>query len=383
MPSSTFTPSATFTPTVTLTATFDATRAAELLMTRAAERFLTEQAQLPTWTPPPTNPPTRTLAPTLDVTPTFITVTAAVTEIGLLATPVPSTPEPAPDAPTATAAELPTLAPLLPTPLPPEIVQQGFITPIPQPITFSYSPASVTSYVFEIAPGTAFTFNGATVTGGVRRYAANPAFPGSFVYTDLTGMVRYAPPGSPEGVLTDSPFFDGFSPGSEAENKNRVVDIGWAPNGQWFYFIVSPPPGTAFGDTIDAGLWFWQPGMTDFGRTFPLLHDCLAEWRSCELVQGRPANQWRTLKAEFSPDSTRVLATLALPEEGRQALAVVGAITDPFLANNAPAIVRYDSGYWTADGRIIVSGRSPATGNVVIAVTDSALNNEQVLFDAT
>nr|MCU0512873.1 hypothetical protein [Anaerolineae bacterium] len=32
---------------------------------------------------------------------------------------------------------------------------------------------------------------------------------------------------------------------------------------------------------------------------------------------------------------------------------------------------------------IIVSGRSPATGNVVIAVTDSALNNEQVLFDAT
>src|SRR5262249_19086857 len=98
---------------------------------------------------------------------------------------------------------------------------------------------------------------------------------------------------------------------------------------------------------------------------------------------GRPANQWETIKAEFSPNSSLVLATLWLPEEGRQALTVVGAITDPFIANNAPAFQRYDSGYWMSDGNIVVSGRRPSDGRVIIGIPDSFLNNEKVIFHAT
>jgi hypothetical protein len=222
--------------------------------------------------------------------------------------------------------------------------------------------------------------NEATVTGGVRRFAANPRFPGSFVYTDLTGMLRFAPPGSPEGPMSDSPFFEGFSPGDANNNKNFVRDVGWAPNGQWFFFIIDPPGGQP---NIDAGVWFWQPGMTDVGRTFTLARDCLPGYASCDIVSGRPANAWKALKAEFSPGSTLLLITYNLPEEGRQGVAVRGAVTDASYANNAPDIHRYDTAWWLGDGRIIASGRRPSDGRVVIAITDQFLNNEEVIFDAT
>jgi hypothetical protein len=106
--------------------------------------------------------------------------------------------------------------------------------------------------------------------------------------------------------MSDSPFFEGFSPGDANNNKNFVRDIGWAPNGAWFFFIVDPPPGQP---NIDAGVWFWQPGMTDSGRTFTLARDCLPGYASCDIVSGRPASAWKALKAEFSPGSTLLLIT--------------------------------------------------------------------------
>src|SRR5690606_23371338 len=124
-----------------------------------------------------------------------------------------------------------------------------------------------------------------------------------------------------------------------SQNKNYVRDIGWAPNGQQYFFIVSPPSGHP--DKQGAGLWFWQPVDAGAGRTYELLVDCMPgyEATSCQLVQNRPSDYWESLKGQWSSNSGRILVTLNLPTEGRQALTVVSAVTDHGYKINAPEFV--------------------------------------------
>jgi hypothetical protein len=291
-----------------------------------------------------------------------------------------STPQLVENAPTNAPAATPTPQGFTPTPLPPDIVQQGFLTPLPPPPQVVFNSGNINTFNFQVGPGQPFTFNGATVTGGVVRFASNPRFEGSFAYTDTLGNIRFAPPGGGEEIMGDSPFHQGYETSSAAANKNFVSDLGWAPNGQWFYFIVSPPPGT---DSNDPGVWFWQPEVTGSGRTFLLLRDCYRGLGGCGLFNTQPWGEWRSIKAQFSPNSAYLLVTLELLSEGRQAIAVVPVIQDPNFARNLPNIVRYDSGRWLSDGRLLVSGRRPSDGRVVIAITDVGFSYEEIIFDAT
>lgn len=372
------TPSETYTPSPTFTPTFDLTQEAALQLTLIRQGQLT-QAALPSWTPVATNVPTRTLD-VLDLTPNVITATPGGPAFPDNLNGITSTPEIVGNVATP-AQEFPTQVPT-PTALPPEIIQRGFPTPLPAPRYQPYSTTNLSTYRFSVQPGMTFAFNGAMVTGGFSQFAANPAFPGSFVYVDLLGVPHFAPPGGSETPLNQSPFFEGYTVASIEENKNRVRDIGWAPNGQQYFFIVDPPNTNP--DKQGAGVWYWQPNDFGAGQTYELLVDCMPgyESSSCQLVSNRPADYWQSLKAQWSPDSNRVLVTLWLPNEGRQALTIVNAVTDHGYKANAPEFYRYEYGYWTPDGRVVVSGRQP-DGTVIVGITDGNLNNTQVLLNAS
>jgi hypothetical protein len=378
IPTETFTPSITPTLAPTFTPTFDLTQSAALQLTLIRQGQLT-QAALPTWTPAATNEPTRTLAPQ-DVTPNVITATPGGPEFPDNINGITSTPEIVANLATP-AEEFPTLVPT-PTALPPEIIQRGFPTPLPAPRYQPYSTTNLSTYRFSIQPGTTFAFNGAQVSGGFSQFAANPVYPGSFVYIDLVGIPHFAPPGGSEGPLSESPFYDGYSVPSLEENKNRVRDIGWSPNGEQYFFIVDPPNANPVKQ--DAGVWYWQPNDFGAGHTYELLVDCMPgyESSSCQLVSNRPADYWQSLKAQWSPDSGRVLVTLWLPNEGRQALTIVNAVPDHSYKTTAPEFTRYEYGYWTPDGRVVVSGRQP-DGTVIVGITDGNLANTQVLLNAS
>ncbi|MGB1287261.1 MAG: hypothetical protein ACPG7F_12050, partial [Aggregatilineales bacterium] len=240
------------------------------------------------------------------------------------------------------------------------------------------------AFTFNVQPGQAATFNDIPLRTdkGIRIFEPNPVFPDSFLRVDENGGLLFKITGNPvEGEYIDAPFFDGFTAGSAADNRNFISDVEWAPNGGYFAFIVSPPPGT---DNGNAGVWWWQPAReiaTD--PSYALFRDCPAPGTpACELVSGQNAGRWTSRKIEWANDSIWILVTVSLPDEGRFGLAVVPALRDADFAKVAAPIARYDSGWWMPDGRIMVSGRRP-DGQVVIAAVNRDFTGEQVLFDAT
>lgn len=372
-PSSTFTPvpQPTRTPAATETPDLTATRNAIILQTRAA----------PTFTPIPLSTATHTLIPpTLDVTPTF--VTALPTDIGIIPTPVTpptivfSTPEIVENAPTATATPFDFPTPFPQNQIPPTVVLQSRPTLPPVPV---FNNANTGAYTFNVGPG-GFVFNGLTIQGSVGLFAANPAGFGSYARTDFNGYLTFAPIGGGERGLATSPFFAGFTVASPEENKNYVRDLAWSPNGQNLSFLIAPIEGVAGQDYQNAGVWYWDAATN---AAYPLLHDCPADfYSSCQSNLGRPANHWRSLTVEWSPDSTRALITVQLPDEGRQAIFIANALPDENAAQNPPPFYRFDNGQWLDNARILVSGRTEDGGNTFIGiynVRDHIM--ESILFD--
>jgi hypothetical protein len=221
--------------------------------------------------------------------------------------------------------------------------------------------------------------------GDARLFAQNTVFPESYARVDSFGMLSFAPPGGGEGVMTFSPFYEGFTAPSAAENKNRVVEIEWSPNGQYLAFVVYPPEGT---DTAAAGVWFWQPDRSmPTDPTYTLMHDCPASYYISCTFTGSSVGIWRTINIEWSPASNYILSTVFLPDMGRQGIAVVAAVRDAEYRKNPVNIWLYDYGSWLPDGRILVSGKRP-DGLVIVGIVTpinggKELVDEQILFNAS
>lgn len=231
-----------------------------------------------------------------------------------------------------------------------------------------------------------FRFNGQTVGGDVRLFAANPVYAESYARTDANGGLYFAPPGGGEGSMTFAPFYDGYSAGSAESNKNFVREIAWAPNGWYLAFLIDPPAGT---DDINAGVWFWQPAIENSNDpTYRVAGDCRGGGNaSCQIMDSHSAGAWYASYLEWSPDSTRLLMTYILPQEGRQGVAVRYAVRDANYSNRAPAIFRYDWATWLDNERLLVSGRL-ADGSAGISIVplngdNLDMSQEQRLFNAS
>ncbi|WP_228845464.1 SH3 domain-containing protein [Phototrophicus methaneseepsis] len=372
---------ATPSPTATLTPNFAATvtRESELLSTLSAE---VTPSPLPTWTPLPLPTATNTVVivpPTLDITPTFITATPGG-DLGLIDPPtaIPGSPEPQQDAPTAT------VTPFTPTALPPEQVPNLVIRSTQTSFDPEFTTVNTDAFQFSVGDG-AFIFNGQGFPGGVSLFAPNPIDPNSYARTNSAGMLLFRAPGSNgEGQITGAPFYDGFQANAAESNKNFVAHLAWSPDGQKLAFVIVPPPGT---DNQNAGVWFWQPQMTDFGQSFAVLHDCPENgYTSCDLADQHPVEHWQSETVYWSPDSNRMLINVFIRSEGRGGIAVVDASMDPDYAKSAAGIWRYDSGIWLDDDNILVSGRRPSDGHVILGIVDTNFQDvgqETILFDGS
>jgi hypothetical protein len=202
--------------------------------------------------------------------------------------------------------------------------------------------------------------------GDTRFVAFNPADAGRYARIDGAGMLRFVPEGATtEGVYTFSPYFEGYRVGSIDENKLRVDEVAWSPDGAMFAFRIGSDAAES-----DGGTWFWQPAITTAtDPSYQLLRDCPP---ACALVNPSNAAQWRGRALDWSSDGVAILVGLTLPEEERDAFAIVYASRDPesTQARNAPRVQRFSSAHWAADGRSIVVSGYDAAGRVVYGFSD-------------
>lgn len=400
------TPTLTATPSITPTSTTDpaiaATRAVQLAQTEAArlpsatptptvdimaitmtaiaiDIFNTQTALPPTWTPLPEPSATSTLAPTLDVTPTFITATPG--DLGIIipsATPeivFTSTPELQPVGTVIAAPPTPT--PFTPTPLPPDFPLPPIVPPPPPSFGGIFSTGSASAFIFN---GANINFDGLD-RGGALLFAPNPVFPSSYARTDGAGNLNIEAPDGSVGRL--DPIADPFL-GPAERNKNNVSALAWSPDGRKLAYLINPEGAD---DKGNSGIWYWDDNLND---SYPLLRDCVdgRYQQVCNQVSN-PMPFRSTIRMSWSPDSNRILVTQRLTEEGRNAITIVNAVPNKQAYVTAPPIARYDSAEWLDNNTLLVSGRRPRDGRVIIArisaflPSDANTIGEEILFDAS
>lgn len=187
------------------------------------------------------------------------------------------------------------------------------------------------------------------------------------------GQLLFAPINTPEGVYTFSPYFEGYSTASLEDNRLRVDEVKWSPDGQQMVFRVNA--GHEMGND---GVWYWQPAQeTSTDPSYHLLRDCPP---GCGLANSRDTEEWKSLEMDWSPDNVTILVHMNLPDEDRNALGLVFASRDDESpqADLQPTTYRYEYGAWAADGeQLVVSGLNP-DGVVVFGTMNSDGNNVQV-----
>ncbi|MCY3831458.1 MAG: SH3 domain-containing protein [Chloroflexi bacterium] len=359
-------------PTLTFPPTMDDTEVAQLLATRPP--LPTQPADGTAASPPPLTAATAS---------TPVLTRSADSDQLIDSTPL-GTPPPAevgvrerlpPPSPTLFQ---PTVA-VRPEWIPPTISVESLVPP------FGVRGASVFQY--NVDADQAFSFPDIPpLAGGVRLFLPNPIDANSWVRTDHFGIVRFRPiDAAQEGMITRSPYHEGYAVPSIDVNKNRVVELDWSADGMQFSFRIDPPQGT---DTSNAGVWFWQPIVDPaHGAAYAVIRDCPADGHlSCQLVNrvGNPW-QWQTRGVQWSPirGSNTLLLTVRLTAKGRNALALVEATRDTNYARQQPRFVRYDYGYWNPNGQgIVVSGRRP-DDIVIIGEVNNDWSGERVILNGS
>ena len=367
-------------PTIAPRPTLDETEVAKLLATPKPRPTVP-----PTWTAAPTLPPTNTIAAPLPDAPAPLEEATTSSDQVFVSTPLVATPESQFEAPDFTPTPTPTI--VQPTvAVRSDLLRSVILPPVAQEATFSISGASV--YQYNVGVGEIFTFNNnIQLSGGVRLFLQNPVDPNSFLRTDYKGVLRYRPIGvAQEGEFGYSPYQAGYSSQipSYEQNKNRIVELDWSADGRQFSFRIDTPLGL---DNASAGVWFWQPRLdSQFDPTYQLIRDCpVPGYNPCDFVFPSNARHWKTFGVQWSPvpGDNNVLLSVLLPEQGRNAQAIVQALRDPKNADNAPHFVRYDYGTWNPAGQgITVSGRRP-DGRVIIGAVNNNLAGERVILDGS
>ncbi len=177
---------------------------------------------------------------------------------------------------------------------------------------------------------------------------------------DQLGVLLFVPPGGQEGVYTFSPYFDGFFAATAQENRLRIREVRFSPDGNMLAFRIENDVASEISD----GVWFWQPARdlsTD--PSYQLLRHC----PPCSQVNAQSGDNWRTTGIEWAGDNSAILIRLELRNENRFALHVAYPVrdVDNKQAIAAPISLRYDFGHWSADNqKIIVSGKG-TDGTVV------------------
>jgi hypothetical protein len=368
------TPQPSNTPINTNTATPNITRAAQVSATPLPSPSATARV-FPTLRPSSTPTPffTSTPPPTRDVTPTIITAAPQATAVPFtaVASPVLNT-NAAPVGPSATPTIPPTvalrvtLAPTIPRSALPQL--QGNPSLGGNTVDFTVGNVGVAP-VGVRSPQDALQ----TLTGGVYRYAQNPANPFSyaavdnngdlFFYDDInTGLARRAP---------CWPLYANPSGGFGAQGL-YVRQLVWSPNGA--YIAIQTASNVEGQNPNGTFVINWRSLSADCANNevYYVLPDCPT---ACDQALDRPPHIAQRI--EWSGDSQWLLIEAEPTELGRRGL----YIRPPFQSNEGLGALPYDYGSWGVDGRILVSGRA-GDGRVILGWADLNGTLQQTILDA-
>lgn len=268
-------------------------------------------------------------------------------------------------APFATRTPAGTPAPSVPTPLPNPAQTQPGSSPA-NPTTAGSGSAGGLRTVNIAAPaagshGLALTTNGSTLSSaGVPffnnvttfYFAQNPAAPARYAVIDTTGLLYLTEPGGVNASRIEQGPYTQFPADSRANNNAAADVVAWSPDGQFVGFIVNG------NQQASDGVWYFQPGQF---APLQLIVDCPTENFPGCLITTPPdtIRRWESLEIHWSPDSQALLVNADLPELGRRGLMVAGVTRSERVRDNRPAMILYDTGTWSNDGRILASGRNP------------------------
>lgn len=330
---------------------------------------------VPTLTlPPPPSPlplpgtPLRTAIPTAfpTVTPAFVTIAPATVQIELPATAtfeIPTGIFITVDAPATTIPITPTIvgdiAPVgvRETPLVPPTDTQLTPTSVPTIVAIPLEiPLNPLTRAFALSTDSGVVTGSAVLFpygGGAVRFARNPANPNQYAVVDPRGVLYLVDDFQNGGAASRPEFspFSRFEPDRAENNNALVVQVTYSPDGRYLAFMVNTESDLATNnDSTNDGIWIVEAG----GGARQILRECPPVVPVCTVNRGNGPFVYDSIDMAWSYQSDAMLVTLRLPEEGRQAYAIVTADQDPTFL---PATYRYDSAHWTFDGRIVVAGR--------------------------
>lgn len=216
-----------------------------------------------------------------------------------------------------------------------------------------------------------------TQTGGIDNPALvvqNPVNSQRYIIADYQGLLFTMDKGQP-ARLNVSPFLD-FIPPTREQNNDIVTDAAWSPDGQFVAFVINTTGNPA--RSSDDGVWFFQP----YG--FWPMQLLIACPPGCEIVT-RPDDPqtYEPRSVVWSLGSDFILVGLHLIEENRGGIMVIPRTNDETIRHIRQPVFYYDYGDWGNDGRIIVSGRSPEDGPVILGKLDRTGRNLDIVLNGT
>jgi hypothetical protein len=270
----------------------------------------------------------------MTATPAFVTVGAPIATRTDVPPPVGGTATTATDVPPQ-----PTLAPVEPTALP-------TIAAIPQIVPLNPLVRGFTLSSDGVVRGGDFTV---PFESGITAFARNPVDPRQAALVDPRGVLYLTQDGQPSRPAF-SPFSP-FEPDAPERNNARVMQVAYSPTGRLAMRIDTEADASTDNDSVNDGIWLVEGGSARqiFGECPPAAPVCIVDRGGGPFVYDARDMVWSPVR-----DDDALLITLWLGEEGRGAFAIVTPDSPP---NRIPDVYRYDHATWTADGRIVVSGR--------------------------
>jgi hypothetical protein len=302
----------------------------------------------------------------------FITP-APGTDTALLFTPTPGGPQPPANS----------LGDVTQTPLPPSLTAAptdiGLILNQPPPAPTSAVPGvrsfalttvagSLVGTLFE-PPGGATTFAVNNVTGQVAR-------------VDTTGAIYLAGAATEGGDRLQASPFSQFAPDSPENNNARVRQIAWSPDGRLLAFLVDTlSDGAGQNDSSNDGVWYLEPiTASSSDPTYQLTRDCPPE-AGCALVN--PPERRRSLYFEWNFQSSALLVTVDLVDEGRRGFVIVDTVPVSDYASTPQRVYRYEFASWTPDGTAVIASGIGPDGQSAVRRIDRATGQETVIYNGS
>ena len=371
-------PTATWTaspPPPSSTPTFDFTASA-LSFEATAQSMAVTMTALASRRPPIPTPGVTFVPPVLPSPTLFVATVQATDQAALVLSPTPGGALPSPAAGGESGTAVPTQTA---TPAATDIV---LIPNAPPPVPTTIAPG-VRSFALSTAAGLVVA-QGVALPGGASTFSVSSD--GRVARVGVQGALYLSASWDQPGERVSFSPFSAFEPDSPEHNNARVAQAAWSPDGRLLAFLIdTDSDASPDNDSNNDGVWFLVPEVTRAtDPSYQLIRDCPPE-AGCSLILGagdQPPQRRRSLYFEWNFQSSALLVSVELVDQGRRAVLVVDAVPDPAYASRQQLALLYEYASWVPDrNSVVLSGAGP-DGLPVVARLDRDSGQTTVLYSA-